>query len=105
MLSNQLRGELNRVKFDNEDMALVRVHIESKFMSEMVKPRTVFSNRLEQFEKKQYQLTKKQLSENNEFDLSVNYKQVYKVKNYENNDKGVNSDKAVHSYIKSENLK
>ncbi|RNA39221.1 coiled-coil domain-containing 57 [Brachionus plicatilis] len=103
-LSNQLRGELNRVKFDNESLALVRANRESEFMVEMVKPRTVFSGRLEQLEKQQYELTKRQLSENKKADLPVRDKQVYKVNNY-SNEIGLSTDETVSSSVKSENLK
>ena len=98
-LSNQLRGELNRVKFDNENMALVRAKRDSEFMNEMTKPSNVLGNRLEQLEKKQYELTKKQLSQTPSKD-----KQAYKVNNYSNHNV-LSTDETVYSSVKSENLK
>lgn len=104
-LSNQLRGELNRVKFDSEQMALVRANRDSEFMVEMVKPKTMLENRLEQLEKKQYELTKKELSGKlKNFRSPSNDKQVYRVDDY-SNDGALSADETVYSSVKSENLK
>lgn len=74
-MSNQLRGELNRIKFDNENLAIQRINRETSnhilYSERPVSPvtprkhqhkspsRTALDNKLEQLEKKQYELTKK----------------------------------------------
>ncbi|CAF0791557.1 unnamed protein product [Brachionus calyciflorus] len=113
-LSNQLRGELNRVKFDNENLALIRANRENELLNlEPLKmetkmpprPKTQFTSRLEQLEKKQYELTKQQLTQQKKTKSDPDFeKQLYKVNNYTDSTVG-STDETITSSVKSENLK
>ena len=74
-MSNQLRGELNRVKYDNDSLSLVRINRNatddslanqasqnSKNVSVSPAYKSALTNQLQQLEKKQYELTKQQLA-------------------------------------------
>jgi len=71
-MSNQLRGELNRIKYDNESLSLVRINRDvtdalmekresSSRCDKSISPayKDALQTRLQDLEKKQYELTKK----------------------------------------------
>ncbi len=69
-MSNQLRGELNRIKYDNESLSLVRINRDitdalmdksSSRCNKSISPayKDALQTKLQELEKKQYELTKK----------------------------------------------
>jgi hypothetical protein len=117
-MSNQLRGEVNRVKYENESLSLMRinsnyepssdVHSTSRLLSPSPS-RTALNDRLQHLEKKQYELTKKQLAFAQRRNITKSdpvLSKNYKSSNYKDSESSrTSTDDTVYSSVKSENLK
>lgn len=121
-MSNQLRGELNRIKYDNDSLSLVRINrnvaddshaqqasVNAKNVAVSPAYKSALTSQLQQLERKQYELTKQQLAFAKKKDMaksepSLN-KADYKVNKYKDSSESTVDDvNTVASSVRSDNM-